>query len=396
MKKKILFMVSSMNIGGVEKSLISLLNAIPKEKYEINILTLEKKGGFLNEIPSYINVHEAKWYREINHVIMDAPQKTVKIYLENGEYYKSINFCIAYLYSKYFKNRNVLLKNIFKNTQCCEEIYDVAIAYAGPTEIIDYYIANKVKANKKISWVHFDISKHIINSKLYSKIYSKVNKIFTVSKEAKGQLELAIPNIEDKTEIFYNVISKQMIREMSNQKEEFYGEFKGFKIVTVGRLSKEKGQDIAINVMHKLKEDGFNIRWYCIGEGRDRLYYENLISKLGLEKDFILLGSKLNPYTFINQADLYVQPSRHEGYCLTLAEAKCLNKPIVTTDFTGAREQIKHNYNGLICKCNEEDLYEKILLLYKDLNKRKEIVKNLSMDRIGKTNNVEKLFQFID
>ncbi len=77
--KKILFMVSSMNIGGVEKSLLSLLSKIPKDKYEITLLLLEKKGGFLEQIPDWVKVEEASWFKEIKTIIMQSPQQTIYI-----------------------------------------------------------------------------------------------------------------------------------------------------------------------------------------------------------------------------------------------------------------------------------------------------------------------------
>ena len=80
--KKILFMISSMNIGGVEKSLLSLLSVIPKEKYEITILTLDKKGGFLEYIPNNVKLIEAEWFKYIKPIIMDSPQNIIKRYIK--------------------------------------------------------------------------------------------------------------------------------------------------------------------------------------------------------------------------------------------------------------------------------------------------------------------------
>src|SRR5699024_6629098 len=159
-------------------------------------------------------------------------------------------------------------------------------------------------------------------------------------------------------EIFRNIISKQIINEMAKKPISFDDNFQGIKIVTVGRLSEEKGQDIAIQVLSKLRKSGYDIRWYCIGDGNKREEYERLIKDYGLENDFILIGPTSNPFPFILKADFYVQPSRHEGFCLTLAEAICLNKSIVTTDFIGAYEQIIDGHNGWIVKFDQQALYE--------------------------------------
>ncbi|MGL5244974.1 MAG: glycosyltransferase, partial [Sarcina sp.] len=354
--KKVLFMVSSMKIGGVEKSLLSLLSVIPKDKYEVTVLMLEKYGGFLNKLPAWVKVEEVNWFKKVKPIIMEPPKDTLKSYIRNKEYLKIPTFIYSYFMSEKKNDRHIYYKHVFTNVPNHKEEYDVAIAYAGPTDVIDYYIAHKVKAKKKISWIHFDISKHKINTKLYTKLYEKFHKVFVVSKEAKTHLDNIIPKAKHKTETFLNIVSKNLIHTMSKEPVNMCEDFQGINIVTVGRLSKEKGQDLAIKALNKLKEEGYKVRWYCVGDGPARAEYEKLIKELNLQEEFILLGATHNPYPYIAKSDIYVQTSRHEGFCLTLAEAKCLNKPIVTTNFTGAKEQINHGENGYIVECDEQQL----------------------------------------
>lgn len=396
MKKKVLFMVSSMNIGGVEKSLISLLSVIPKDKYDITILTLEKKGGFLDRIPKHVNVEEAEWFKEIKPIIMESPQNTIKNYLKKGKILKIIQFIHSYYKAKRTGDRYIYYKNLLKSIPNNEEHYEAAIAYAGPTEIIDAYIAHKVNAKKKIGWVHFDISRHKINEKLYKNLYEKFDKIFAVSNEANKKLNELIPNTVNKSEVLLNIISKELVCEMANEAIKFDDNFDGIKIVTVGRLSKEKGQDLAIKALYKLKKDGYKVRWYCVGDGNNRKEYEALIKEKNLKDDFILLGSTPNPYPYIKKADIYVQTSRHEGYCLTLAEAKCLCKPIVTTNFIGAYEQIKDKVNGFIVEINEDEIYEKVKYIIDNKSIGKDITNHLRNSYIDTKECVNKLIDYID
>ena len=395
MKKKILFMVSSMNIGGVEKSLLSLLAVIPKEKYEITILTLDKKGGFLEYIPNNVKLIEAEWFKYIKPIIMDSPQNIIKRYIKNYEFLKIPSFIYSYFKSKKTNDRYIYYKHVLKSIPECKEKYDAAIAYAGPTEIIDAYISRKVKAEKKIAWVHFDISKHKINKKLYNNLYERFDKIFAVSNECKKKLDEIIPAVRNKSEVLFNIVSEDLINEMSESYVDFDDNYKGIKIITVGRLSKEKGQDLAIKALSKLKKDRYDVKWYCIGDGNSRREFERLIKEYNLEGDFLLLGATSNPYPYIKNADIYVQTSRHEGYCLTLAEAKALNKPIVTTNFIGAYEQIKDNENGIIVNCNENDLADAI----KKLIGKKEICSRFSNklreEKIDTTNDINKLLDYI-
>lgn len=395
MKKKILFMVSSMNIGGVEKSLLSLLSVMPKEKYDITVLTLEKKGGFLDYIPSYIKVEEAAWFKEIKPIIMESPQKTIKKYLKENKVFKILTFIYSYYKSKNTDNRYIYYKNILKSIPENEDEYDVAIAYAGPTEIIDAYITHKVKAKKKIGWVHFDISKHKINEKLYENLYEKFDNIFTVSNEANKKLNEIIPSTVNKSEVLLNIISKELINEMAKEDINFDNEFDGVKIVTVGRLSKEKGQDLAIKALANLKKDGYKVRWYCVGEGNSREEYESLIKDNKLEEDFILLGATPNPYPYIKNSDIYVQTSRHEGYCLTLAEAKCLCKPIVTTNFNGAYEQLDNNINGIIVEYNEYEIYNAVKKILSNNNLKNKLIKNLIDKDINTISEINKFYSEI-
>ncbi|MFD1705948.1 glycosyltransferase [Siminovitchia sediminis] len=363
MKKKVLFMLTSMNVGGVEKSLLSLLSALSKEEYEVTVLLLEKKGGFLEFIPTWVRVEEANWFKEIKPVILQPPQKTVKDLLHNKKIIKLITFIPTYFISKHFDNRYLYYKSVMKEIPQNDERYDVAVAYQGPTDIIDYYILNKVEAKRKISWVHFDVSKHKVNKKLYAKLYGDFNQVYTVSVAAKQSLVKAIPDIKNKTAIYKNHVQQDLIKTLAKKHVDFDEDFQGTRIVTVGRLSLEKGQDLAIRVLAKLRSEGYEVRWYCIGEGNARTEYERLIAKYKMRENFLLLGEKTNPYPYILRSDIYVQPSRHEGYCLTLAEAKCLQKPIVTTNFSGAYEQIDNGHNGYIVNTDIDQLYGKIKLL---------------------------------
>lgn len=386
--KKVLFMLSSMNIGGVEKSLLSLLSTMSPNKYEITLLLLEKNGGFLKNIPTWVKVEEAQWFREVKPIIMEAPKKIILDFLKKKQLQSIPGYLTSYLISKHFNNRLQFYRKAMNSVPHNENMYDIAIAFQGPTDIIDFYIIKKVKAKKKISWIHFDVSNHHVNQKLYNRLYPFFDELFIVSEEAKKQLIRKFPNVVDKVKVVPNKVSKSLIKKMSEEKAEFDKEYNGWKIVTVGRLSEEKGQDLAVTVLSKLLKDGIDVRWYCIGEGKFRKNLEIMIKENKLENNFILLGSSDNPYPYIAQADIYVQTSRHEGFCLTLAEAISLSKPIVTTNFVGAYEQIENGVNGLIVSTNEEEIYQKVKLLIENKQIREKFVKSLISESYQKEFNM--------
>lgn len=391
MKKKILFMLINMNVGGTEKALLSMLGEMDKEEYDVTILMLEEYGGFLEDIPKWVKVKYLENYSKIKTMLNNPLHVTAIKSLKELSILKFIYIVYQYIVHKFKGEQSSLFKYVLKNYKSIDQEYDIAVAYAGPMDFISYFIINKIKATKKVQWVHFDVTKIGFNIKFAKKWYPKFDKIFVVSKEGKSKLDTIIPSIKEKTEVFFNVVSSKTIHSMSNKDIGFEDDFDGIRLLTVGRLAWEKGQDITIPVLAKLKENGYNVRWYCIGDGGLRAKCEKLIAKYKLQDDYILLGTKTNPYTYMKECDIYVQPSVYEGYCITLAEARCLNIPIVSTDFTGAKEQINHRENGIIVPRSEEDLYFSIKELIDNEALRHSIRKNLQKEIIDTSKEISKL-----
>ena len=395
MKKKILFMVINMNIGGTEKALLTMLSEINKEKYDVTVLMLEEYGGFLNNIPEWVNIQYLNYYKDIKDIINKPLHITALEQLKIGKINNFIKYLYLYLLSKINKERTSIFKYILNNYPDIEEEYDLAVAYAGPMEFISYFVVNKIKAKKKVQWIHFDITKIGLNYNFAKKIYSKFDKVFVVSEQAKEKVVVNIPSLKDKVEVFYNIVSQKLVRKIAED-ESFTDRFDGIRILTVGRLSKEKGQYMTIPVLEKLKSDGYNIRWYCIGDGNYKSECERLIKEYNLEDEYILLGSKTNPYPYMKDCDIYVQPSLHEGYCITLAEAKCFENPIVATDFTGAREQLIESGCGLVSDISEDGLYSKIKEILENNELRDNIKSNFKKYNVDTSKEINKLYKIIN
>lgn len=394
--KKLLFMCINMNIGGTEKALLTMLNEIDDSKYDITLLMLEEYGGFLNEIPSFVKVKYVDEYKSIKPFVNEPPKILIKRLIKNKAYLTGLSTLLNYSISKITKNISYYYKYILKNIKGIDEEYDLAVAYAGPMDFITYFVLNKIKAKKKVQWIHFDINKIGFNRKFAKRNYKKFDKIFVVSEEGKEKLINLIPALNNKVEAFFNIISCNLIENMSKNEKSFDDLFDGVRILTVGRLSKEKGQELTINVLARLKNEGYKVRWYCIGDGPEKYNYRNRIKRLDIENDYILLGSKLNPYPFMKDCDIYVQPSKHEGYCITLGEARCFNNPIVTTNFTGANEQIKNEVTGLVCDISEEAIYKSIKRLLDNKVLFNNIRGNLNKEVVDSTNEIIKLAKLIN
>ncbi|MEN8076857.1 glycosyltransferase [Clostridioides difficile] len=391
--KKILFMIINMNVGGTEKALLNMISEMPRNKFEISILMLEEYGGFLEELPKDINVKYLDYYTNIKDILNDPPQYTVIKMIKKGKVISGINLLLIHTLSKLIGERNLFYKYVLKDYPDIVNKYDIAVAYAGPMELITYFVLNKIEADKKIQWIHFDIDKCGFNKGASIKNYKLFDKIFVVSKEGKNKLVNKIPEVKEKTQEFFNIISPKLIVEQANKDNGFADKYDGFRILTVGRLTHEKGQDLCIEALRKLKDEGYNIRWYCVGDGDSRKRYEELVLNNNLVEDFIFLGSKTNPYSFMKQCDIYVQPSLHEGYCITLAEAKCFGKPIVTTNFTGAKEQIINRETGIIVECNSNDLYEAIKEVIDNSGLRDKISRNVVKTLSDTSNEINKFLK---
>lgn len=353
MKQRILFMMIDMNVGGTEKAFLNLVSEMDMTKYEVTLLLLEEKGGFLKDIPKEVHVEVLENYEQIKDKIMEPPLKCVKRVIGLKQYFEAIGILFYHLIFKISNDRTGYYKFIlrkFKN----RKNYDIAIAFAGPMEFITSYILYKVDAKKKIQWVHFDISKNGTNINHARNNYPKFDKVFVVSDQARKILIEAIPQIKSITETKHNVISEKMCLQQAKIGET-YDEHEGIKILTVGRLYNEKGQDIVPEVAKQLKQEGYNFKWYLIGEGSLRKKIEEKINRYGLKNNVILLGTKTNPYGYYKDATIYVQTSRHEGFGITIAEAKIFKLPIVSTDVAGAREQLREK-NEVIVKFDVDDL----------------------------------------
>lgn len=393
--KKVLFMCINMNIGGTEKALLTMLNEMDSSKYDITLLMLEEYGGFLNEIPSFVKVKYVNEYKYIKQFIKEPPQILAKKLISNKKYVSGFSTLFNYSIAKLTNDMSYYYKYILRNVKEIEEEYDLAVAYAGPMDFITYFVLNKIKSKKKAQWIHFDITKIGFNKKFAEKNYKRFDNIFVVSEEGRNKLIDLIPSLKEKTKVFFNIISCKLIENMAEKENVFNDNFQGTRILTVGRLSNEKGQDLTIPVLARLKNEGYKVKWYCVGDGPDKKKFSNEIKKLGIEDDYILLGSKLNPYPYMKNCDIYMQPSKHEGYCITLGEARCFNNPIITTNFTGANEQIKNEVTGLVCDINEEGIYKAIKRILDDKDLFNNIKNNLNKEVVDSTKEIVKLEELI-
>lgn len=374
--KKILFGITSLTLGGAERVLVDLANALC-DKYEITIFTIYAKGELEKQLNNKIKLKSL--YDEA--------------YLE-----------LSPLKRKFVVPLEVLLlkKKIYK--KYIKDNYDVEIAFLeGPITRL-FSINNK--NTKKIAWIHNDITKVFGNglkSKLKKildkKIYSKYDTIVFVSEDNLKKFNKEYKDIRNKylepikKEVIYNYIDKENIIKKAEEKNDIVFNKDRINFVTVARLVEQKGIDRLIEIHSRLIKNGLKHNFYIIGDGPEKEKLEILIKKQKIEETFKLLGKKENPYPYIKKADYFCLLSRFEGYGMVLEEAKILDKPIIITD-TAAREAVENYENARIFKNTEDGIYNGLENII--LNNNKEKLKNDNKFEYDNKNIIEKIERLME
>ena len=203
--------------------------------------------------------------------------------------------------------------------------------------------------------------------------YHKIDQTFLVSDEIKGAFLAFHPECESKVEVFHNILNRERIYRLSTLPGGFSDHFDGFRVVTLGRLAKQKALEVSIQAARLLKDAGVPVRWYVLGEGDQRAFLEKTIRSLELEEDFLLPGTVKNPYPYLRQADLYVHASRYEGKSIAIQEAQTLGCAMVVSDTTGNRIQVTQDQDGLLCSLSPMDVARTVGLLLSDRDRRRRL-----------------------
>ncbi|WLR49143.1 glycosyltransferase [Halobacillus litoralis] len=397
MKSKLLFVMPSMHCGGAEKSLISLLESLDYSRYDVDLLLFKREGIFLSKVPSEINILEAPQ----DYTYFDMPiKRALQSFLKENKFHLIFPRIQAGYLFKTEKNRarcdQKVWPHLSKALGTLDKEYDAAIGYLERSPI--YFIIEKVKAHKKIGWIHTHYSNSGMDEMIDRPYFKELDQIVTVSDECKNSLALQFNPLLSKITVINNIVSPDIIKKMAS------GSFKDLQInksalniVTVARLCHVKGIDLAIDACKRLVEKGISVKWHVIGIGstEENEEYEKMVKDLSLEDSFVFLGIKENPYPYLRMADIYVQPSRYEGKSIAIEEAKILAKPIIITNFNSSRDQIKNGYNGMVVDMTGNDIAQGIYKLFKDEQLREEYIKNLKKESLGNEREVDKLYRIL-
>ena len=341
-QKTVLFVINTMNVGGVEKALLGVINKFLKDNWEVHIGMLKVGGDFLPYLPKSVIVHSIDGFDEVKPILHTPLRESAKNYLKKWHIFEAILMLIFYASQKISGSSKALynygLKRIpmFSNQE-----FDLAVAFAGPDAFIDTYVSKRIKAKEKWGWIHFDITKFGIDKGIIQKEYKNYSRINIVSNDAKDIFDKNFPVLADKTAFQPNIVDSDSILTMADEDLNIIKDKNKTIILTVGRISQEKGQYMALQSLKEIVDTGIrNIEWWFVGTGTDYKRCHTYVMENNLSEYVKFYGVQTNPYPYMKACDIYVQPSLHEGFCITLAEAKLFKMPIITTDFTGAKEQL--------------------------------------------------------
>lgn len=346
--KKILFCLQAMALGGVEKELITVLKKI-QDQFDVTLLVLYKDDeSVLAEVPESVKIVSLDIDKNY---YCSGMAGLVSQRIKKGKIIEATSMLTKRLLGIGLSAANTNIDGISE----LEGMYDVAICYHIHSPLMLKYTALKVKAKKKIGWIHNDFYASGYKIQRLKTYVSAYDEFVAVSKKVEDEFRQSCPWYQGGVSTAYNYMDDQEIVERSEDPvdEEIFLAEKEVKLLTVGRFTEQKGIDMAIEVAAMLKKEKVKFHWFLIGHGELEATFRRLIQKFSVADCFTILGRKTNPYPFIKNCDIYVQPSRHEAFGLAVKEAKILKKPIVCTNFNGADEQIENGKNGIIVPVND-------------------------------------------
>lgn len=406
MKKRILFAIHYLELGGAEISLIGLLQAMDYSRYDVDLFVYSHRGELMKFIPDPVNLlpeipEYAQIERPVKSVIRDgywriAWRRFLAKY-PTGRFarrHPSEDSAVGLQYAASYVTPVLPMINP-------EMEYDLAVSFLTPHNIV----RDKVRAKKKVAWIHTDYSVVSVDARVESPVWMSYNKIVSVSDDVTKSFLTVFPEAESKIVSIENILSPDFVTRRSEEFDalpEYLKHFRGgdpIIILTVGRFCYPKNMDSIPSILGEinalLPERQEDIKWFIIGYGPDRDIIKRSISEAGMEDRVILLGKRSNPYPYIKACDLYVQPSRYEGKAVTVREAQMLCKPVVVTNYPTAKSQVLDGRDGIIVPMDVKGCAEGIVSLIKDRERQGRLVSYLKEHDFGNESEVKKFYSLI-
>ncbi|MBQ9784238.1 MAG: glycosyltransferase [Clostridia bacterium] len=350
--KKILFVINHMNVGGIQKSLLELLKALVEEgEYDVSLFCCTQKGAYMERIPDAVHVLPENPYARV-------PEQALGTCRKQGKKY--------YLFRAFASLWSRMLGKAFPARLLCAKIgmlpgeYDVAISYSQPITDREFCnLTNEIvlkccRAKKKATFVHCDFGSYGGNTRRNRRLYKKFDAIAAVSDSVGRRFAEIVPAVKDRVQTVYNCCDTKEILRMAEDAPVAYQKP---TVVTVARLSPEKGLLRCVPLLARLRDEGVEFEWHVVGGGNLQRPLESAIEEHGMQGRIILEGEQTNPYRYVKNADYLLLASFHEAAPMVFDEAMTLSVPILTTNTLSAKELVAQRGVGMVCDGDDASLY---------------------------------------
>lgn len=351
-------------MGGLEKCLINLCDNFDYTKYDVDLYLFNEGRTLLGCLNKNVNLlPDSPYYKDVyNRSVFKSVFTLLKSKKPGFAWYRFVRFMRIRLNDRAYRNGDwKIMRQTMLNI---DKHYDVAIGFAEGTSC--YYVAECVDADVKIGWIHTDLKMVNHNRELDQKAFEQLDHVVTVSQNSLNSLIELHPKCKEKfvSIMMLGLMDFSHIDSLAAEPNEL--DKNTINILSVGRLVELKGFHLCVEPCKRLIDEGYDIKWYVCGEGAQRLELEELIAKYDVKDAFILLGNKENPYTYINSADICVQPSRYEGLSLVIYEEKHFKKSVVCSRIPSYLEMIEDGINGMVVERDSDSIYKVVKQLLDD------------------------------
>lgn len=351
--KKVLFIISSMEVGGVSKSLCSLLRSLPREGLDISLMITSPRGLFMPLLPPDVRlITNPTW-----EALVSGPRGILSL-LRQGRPLLACGHALRMALG--LVNKSLAGRLLARLMPPLEEQFDLAVDYNGQHQL--YYMVNKVKAHRKFTFFHSDYSKWAHYYAADRRYYPRVDRIFTVSPRCVEVMRQYFPDQAAKIALMPNVTDAPLVRALAAEPAPEMTPSPPL-LLSVGHVCANKGIYQAIAAARILKQAGIAFCWYFVGQPDHPRRYSRLIRQAGLAEHIRLLGPRANPYAYMRQATILVHLSKYEGRPLVIDEAIALRCPIVATNYSTVADQLTHGVNATVCSLDPADIAQAIATL---------------------------------
>ena len=364
MKKKLLFVVHTLQIGGAEKILVNILKYISKRKYDITVLALVDDGVFVDEVKNI----EGVTYKYVFKSYFKKARAN-----KESKFHKIATNIMSSIWKRYLKKLKYNSRELYE--KYVDEKYDVEIAFL-EGKVSKFVSSSNNKDSRKIAWIHTDINigtnSIFIDDEDEKNCYNTFDKVVCVSREVRNRF-IQKTGRDNNVLVQINPVDCLDILEKAKEELTIKKNNDVPVVCTVGRLVQVKGYDRLLEVHKRLIDEGIMHELWIVGDGVERKKLEDYIRKNKLEKSARLMGYSNNPYKYVKNSDIFVCASRIEGLSTVIVEATILEKVIVSTDCPGAKEILgDDNECGMVVENDAVGIYEglKAVLTDKELEKK--------------------------